>query len=259
MDDSHIFCARDQTTEELKSLLRFVLDLLRDFGLTDFYLELSTKPEGKAAGTDEEWADATEALREVGLAEGLQLVLDEGGGAFYGPKISVQTRDAIGRSWQISTIQLDFQTPQRFGIEYTGADNARHQPVMIHRALFGSVERFFGILVEHYAGAFPTWLAPVQARVLPVRDDHDAYAASVAGRLRAGGYRVDVAEADEPIGGRVRRAKLEKVPYVLVVGDDDVRDGTVGVNPRGGDVERGVSVDDFVARLQVEVDTKAVG
>ncbi|TML64861.1 MAG: threonine--tRNA ligase [Actinobacteria bacterium] len=259
MDDSHIFCARDQTTEELKSLLRFVLDLLRDFGLTDFYLELSTKPEGKAAGTDEEWADATEALREVGLAEGLQLVLDEGGGAFYGPKISVQTRDAIGRSWQISTIQLDFQTPQRFGIEYTGADNARHQPVMIHRALFGSVERFFGILVEHYAGAFPTWLAPVQARVLPVRDDHDAYAASVAGRLRAGGYRVDVAEADEPIGGRVRRAKLEKIPYVLVVGDDDVRDGTVGVNPRGGDVERGVSVDDFVARLQVEVDTKAVG
>ena len=259
MDDSHIFCARDQTTEELKSLLRFVLDLLRDFGLTDFYLELSTKPEGKAAGTDEEWADATEALREVGLAEGLQLVLDEGGGAFYGPKISVQTRDAIGRSWQISTIQLDFQTPQRFGIEYTGADNARHQPVMIHRALFGSVERFFGILVEHYAGAFPTWLAPVQARVLPVRDDHDAYAASVAGRLRAGGYRVDVVEADEPIGGRVRRAKLEKIPYVLVVGDDDVRDGTVGVNPRGGDVERGVSVDDFVARLQVEVDTKAVG
>ena len=259
MDDSHIFCARDQTTDELKSLLRFVLDLLRDFGLTDFYLELSTKPEGKAAGTDEEWADATEALREVGLAEGLQLVLDEGGGAFYGPKISVQTRDAIGRSWQISTIQLDFQTPQRFGIEYTGADNARHQPVMIHRALFGSVERFFGILVEHYAGAFPTWLAPVQARVLPVRDDHDPYAASVAGRLRAGGYRVDVVEADEPIGGRVRRAKLEKIPYVLVVGDDDVRDGTVGVNPRGGDVERGVSVDDFVTRLQVEVDTKASG
>ena len=182
----------------------------------------------------------------------LEFVLDEGGGAFYGPKISVQARDAIGRTWQISTVQLDFQQPQRFDLEYTGADNARHQPIMIHRALFGSIERFFGILVEHYAGAFPLWLAPVQARVLPVRDDHGSYALGVAERMRAEGFRVDTVAADEPLGGRVRRAKLEKIPYVLVVGDDDVRDGTVGVNPRTGDVERGVKVDALVERLAAE-------
>ena len=177
-------------------------------------------------------------------------MIDEGGGAFYGPKISVQVRDAIGRTWQLSTIQLDFQMPQRFDLEYVGADGERHRPVMIHRALFGSVERFFGMLVEHYAGAFPTWLAPVQVRVLPVRDDHDAYAAALVDRLQAEGFRADVVEADEPLGARIRKAKLEKLPYVLVVGDDDVEAGTVGVNPRGGDVERGVTVDDFVDRLR---------
>jgi threonyl-tRNA synthetase len=180
-------------------------------------------------------------------------VLDEGGGAFYGPKISVQTRDAIGRTWQMSTIQLDFQLPQRFGIEYTGADNARHRPIMIHRALFGSVERFFGVLTEHYAGAFPTWLSPVQVRVLPVRDDHGGYAEALAGRLRGEGFRVDVVGADEPLGGRIRRAKLEKLPYVLVVGDDDVAAGTAGVNAREHDVERGVAVDAFVERLRADV------
>jgi threonyl-tRNA synthetase len=188
----------------------------------------------------------------------LDLVLDEGGGAFYGPKISVQARDAIGRTWQMSTIQVDFQLPQRFELEYVGADNQRHRPIMIHRALFGSVERFFAVLVEHYAGAFPAWLAPEQVRVLPVRDDHQAYADRVADRLRGDGFRVDVAVADEPLGGRIRKAKLEKLPYVLVVGDDDVEHGTVGVNARGSDKpERNVSVDDFSARLAGDVEARA--
>jgi threonyl-tRNA synthetase len=253
MDDSHIFCSREQMQDEIMSILQFILGVLRDFGLDDFYLELSTRPEGKAIGLDEEWDEATEALRVAAESMKLELVMDEGGGAFYGPKISVQARDALGRTWQLSTVQLDFQLPQRFDLHYTGPDNAPHRPIMIHRALFGSVERFFGILVEHFAGAFPAWLAPVQVRVLPVRDDHDGYAASVVDRLRAEGFRADMTVADEPLGGRVRRAKLEKLPYVLVVGDDDVAAGTVGVNARERDVERGVSVDDFVGRLRDDV------
>ena len=257
MDDSHIFTTKEQMGAELASLLDFVLGLLADYGLSDFYLELSTKPPGKAVGTDEEWEEATEVLRQAALAKDLELVLDEGGGAFYGPKISVQARDAIGRTWQMSTIQLDFQTPQRFGIEYIGADNERHQPIMIHRALFGSIERFFGVLVEHYAGAFPAWLAPVQVRVLPVRDDHHAYAARIVDRLKADGFRSDLAEADEPLGARIRKAKLEKLPYILVVGDSDVEAGTVGVNARGSErPERDVPVDTFVDRLAAEVTAK---
>ncbi len=244
-DDAHIFCAREQVVPEITAALEFVLGLLRDYGLDDFYLELSTKPPGKAAGTDEEWEQAIDALRTVALGANLDLVMDEGGGAFYGPKISVQTRDAIGRTWQISTIQLDFQLPQRFELEYVGADNERHRPVMIHRALFGSMERFFGILVEHYAGAFPTWLAPVQVTVLPVADRHDPYAGEVAAQLQASGLRVDVVDAHaDSLGARVRDAKLAKVPYVLVVGDDDAQQQTVGVNRRGSDhPERGVALD----------------
>ena len=184
-DDSHIFCTKEQMGAELVSLLDFVLDLLRDYGLDDFYLELSTKPEEKAVGADDEWEEATEALRAAAMTKNLELVLDEGGGAFYGPKISVQARDAIGRTWQMSTIQLDFQTPQRFEMEYTGADNERHRPIMIHRALFGSIERFFAILVEHYAGAFPAWLAPVQVTVLPVSDRHDEYAFRLVDRFNS--------------------------------------------------------------------------
>jgi threonyl-tRNA synthetase len=254
MDDAHIFTTKEQMAEELDSLLTFVLDLLADYGLSDFYLELSTKPEGKAIGSDEDWEEATETLRTAASKRSLELVLDEGGGAFYGPKISVQARDAIGRTWQMSTIQLDFQEPQRFGLEYVGTDGQRHQPIMIHRALFGSVERFFGVLTEHYAGAFPTWLAPVQVRVLGVRDDHDAYAFRLVDRLKGEGFRADTVEASEKLGSRIRKAKLEKVPYVLVVGDDDVDHGTVGVNRRGSDEpERGVSVDDFVDRLRAEV------
>jgi threonyl-tRNA synthetase len=254
-DDAHIFCTRDQMHAELESLLRFVLDLLSDYGLDDFYLELSTKPEGKAVGTDDEWAEATDALRTVAERAGLELVLDEGGGAFYGPKISVQARDAIGRAWQVSTIQVDFQLPARFELEYVGADNERHRPVMIHRALFGSIERFFAILVEHYAGAFPTWLSPVQVTVLPVADRHDAYANEVAARLRGEGVRVEVHDArSDTLGARVRRAKVEKVPYVLVVGDDDVAQGTVGVNRRGTDhPQRGVALDAFAHEIDGEL------
>jgi threonyl-tRNA synthetase len=256
-DDAHIFCTFEQMTGELQSLLDFVLDLLRDFGLEDFYLELSTKPEGKAVGSDEEWEAATEALRVAAQAMGLELVMDVGGGAYYGPKISVQARDAIGRYWQVSTVQLDFQLPMRFGLEYVGADNARHRPVMIHRALFGTVERFFAILLEHYAGALPTWLMPTQVAVLPVRDDHDAYAEHVAVTCRHAGLRVEVDPADEPLGGRIRKWKLEKAPYVLVVGDDDTASGTVGVNARGSDrPDRGIALDVFVAAVAAEVESK---
>jgi threonyl-tRNA synthetase len=252
-DDAHIFCTKEQMTDELQNTLHFVLELLRDYGLTDFYLELSTRPDEKAVGSVAEWDEATEALRTAALGMDLEFVLDEGGGAFYGPKISVQARDAIGRTWQMSTIQLDFQLPQRFDMEYVGPDGQPHTPIMIHRALFGSIERFFAVLVEHYAGAFPAWLAPVQVRVLPVRDDHDIYARRLVDRLRAEGYRADMAEADEKLGSRIRKAKVEKLPYVLVAGDDDVEHSTVGVNPRGGEVERGVPVDAFVDRLAADV------
>src|SRR3954465_5698300 len=220
-DDAHIFCTREQIVPELQRALEFVISVLRDYGLDDFYLELSTKPEGKAVGTDEEWEEATEALRVVAEADDHELVMDEGGGAFYGPKISVQARDAIGRTWQMSTIQLDLQLPQRFELEYVGADNERHRPVMIHRALFGSIERFFAILTEHYAGAFPAWLAPVQVTVVPVADRHEDYAAEVVALLKADGGGTEVLHAhSDSLGARIRKAKLEKVPYVLVVGDD---------------------------------------
>ena len=257
-DDSHIYCTREQMRDELASLLQFVLALLRDYGLDDFYLELSTKPEGKAAGSDEDWDEAINVLRDVALGEGLELVLDEGGGAFYGPKISVQARDAIGRTWQLSTIQLDFNTPKKFELVYDAADGTRQQPVMIHRALFGSVERFLGVLVEHYAGAFPAWLAPVQVAVLPVGADHADYARSVHQQLRAAGFRAELQAADEPLGARIRKEKLQKLPYILVVGGDDAAAGTVGVNARGSDrPERDVALDAFVARLRTEIDTHA--
>jgi threonyl-tRNA synthetase len=253
-DDAHIFCTREQMAQELSDLLGFVLGLLRDFGLNDFYLELSTRPPGKAVGSDEEWREAEATLADVANGAGLELVLDEGGGAFYGPKISVQARDAIGRTHQLSTIQLDFQTPQRFEASYVAADNARHRPIMIHRALFGSVERFMAILIEHYAGNMPTWMSPEQVVVLGVRDDHDEYAHEVAAQLRLDGVRVIVEAANEPLGARIRRAKMDKVPYILVVGDDDVVARTVGINARGAnDPERGVTLEDFRARLVAEI------
>ena len=253
-DDAHIFCTRDQMAQELSDLLSFVLGLLRDFGLNDFYLELSTRPEGKAVGSDQEWNEAEATLADVARGAGLELVLDEGGGAFYGPKISVQARDAIGRTHQLSTIQLDFQTPQRFDANYIASDNARHRPIMIHRALFGSVERFMAILIEHYAGNMPTWMSPEQVVILGVRDDHDEYAYEVAAALGIDRVRVSVEPANEPLGARIRRAKLAKVPYILVVGDEDIAARTVGVNARGtNDPERGVGVEEFRARLAAEL------
>ncbi|HEX2275101.1 MAG TPA: threonine--tRNA ligase [Acidimicrobiales bacterium] len=252
-DDSHIFCTPEQLVPELGSLLDFVVRMLRTFGFESFTAEISTRPAEKSVGSDEDWAMATDALFEAIRASGLEYRVAEGEGAFYGPKIDIHVRDAIGRPWQLSTLQVDFQMPQRFDLGYVGPDNARHRPIMIHRALFGSIERFFGILVEHYAGAFPVWLAPVQARVLGVRDDHDGYAGAVVGRLREQGFRVDHVPADEPLGARIRKAKLEKLPYVLVVGDDDMAAGTVGVNPRGGEVERGVPVEAFAERLAADV------
>jgi len=258
-DDAHIFCTREQMPSELHSTMAFVLSLLRDFGLDDFYLELSTRPEEKAVGSAEDWEEATDALRNAAMAMDLDLVLDEGGGAFYGPKVSVQARDAIGRTHQMSTIQLDFQFPHRFDMEYVGADNGRHKPIMIHRALFGSVERFFAILLEHYAGALPTWLAPEQVRVLGVRGDHAVYAEKVADRLRAVGTRVTVDPADEPLGARIRQAKVLKIPYILVVGDDDVVAGTVGVNRRGSkQPERGVEVTSFTELIEREIAERRV-
>jgi threonyl-tRNA synthetase len=252
-DDSHIFCTREMVPDELSSLLTFVIDVLRAFGFDDFEFKLSTRPDDKAVGEDELWDLATDGLRHALESAGLDYTVDEGGGAFYGPKIDVDVKDAIGRSWQLSTLQLDFNLPERFELEYIGPDGQPHRPVMIHRALFGSVERFFGVLLEHFAGAFPAWLAPVQARVLPVAAAHEEYAATVIAGLRDRGFRVDSVEADEQLGKRIRNAKLEKLPYVLVVGDDDIAHGTVGVNPRGGDVERGVALDAFVERLAADV------
>ena len=255
-DDAHIFCTREDMRGELVRTLHFVLDLLRDFGLNDFYLELSTKPPGKGVGSDEDWAVATEALRSTATEIGLDLVMDEGGGAFYGPKISVQAQDAIGRTWQMSTVQLDFQLPERFELEYVGADNGRHRPIMIHRALFGSVERFMAVLIEHYAGALPTWLSPEQVRVIPVTDAHSDYARSVVDICGAAGLRATLDMTGEKMGALIRRAKMAKLPYVLVVGDDDVKNGTVGVNRRGSTdnrPERGVDVTDFVSEVVEEV------
>jgi threonyl-tRNA synthetase len=252
-DDSHIFCTEDQLADEVASLLDFVLSVLRAFGFDEFRFNLSTKDPDKYVGSDEVWERATEALRDALDRHGLDYGVKEGDAAFYGPKIDIDVRDAIGRSWQLSTIQADFNNPERFDLEYVGADNARHRPIMLHRALFGSVERFFGVLLEHYAGAFPTWLAPLQVRVLPVSSDHEGYAESVRAAIEAQGLRVDAIGADDALGKRIRSSKLEKIPYVLVVGDDDVANGTVGVNPRGGEVERDVALDEFLRRVSSEV------
>ncbi|HEX5366097.1 MAG TPA: threonine--tRNA ligase [Acidimicrobiales bacterium] len=255
-DDSHIFCTPDQLHDELTRLLLFVLKLLRDFGFEEFEAELATRPD-EYVGEPGEWDAAESALRAAVEATGVPYVVAEGEGAFYAPKVDVHVRDAIGRRWQLSTLQVDFQEPGRFGIEYVGADNQRHRPHMIHRALFGSIDRFFGVLLEHTAGALPTWLSPVQAQVLPVRSDHEAYALGLVDRLRAGGFRAEAAAADEPLGARIRRAKLEKVPHVVVVGDDDVAHDTVGDNPRDGRVERDLPVADLIERLRTETAVRA--
>jgi threonyl-tRNA synthetase len=249
-DDSHIYCTKEQMAGELTSLLDFVLGLLRDFGLDDFYLELSTRDDSdKFVGEMAEWAEATEALETAANASGLTLVPDPGGAAYYGPKISVQARDAIGRTWQMSTIQVDFQQPKRFELSYQGADGQRHQPVMIHRALFGSIERFVGVLTEHYAGAFPAWLAPVQVTCIPIRSENLEYLHDVAKRLRGNGVRVEVDDSDDRMQKKILRAQQHKVPFMLVAGPRDVEAGAVSLRYRNGVERRGVPLDDVVIEI----------
>jgi threonyl-tRNA synthetase len=255
-DDAHIFCAEEQVVPELRGLLAFVLRMLRDFGFETFEASLSTRDPEKSVGTDEGWALGTDALRQALHAEGIPYTVAEGEAAFYGPKIDVHIRDAIGRAWQLSTLQVDFNNPERFELEYVGADNVRRRPYMIHRALFGSIERFFGILVEHYAGAFPTWLAPVQALVVPIADRHHAYAAEVAGALEGSGVRVEVDDSSETLGNRIRKAQASKVPHVLVVGDKEVEARTVSARSRSGKERRGLPLDDFVSEVVGEIDQR---
>jgi len=248
-DDAHIYCTREQMRDELTSLLTFVLDLLKDYGLTDFYLELSTRNPDKCVGSEETWEEATETLREVATASGLDLVPDPGGAAFYGPKISVQTKDAIGRTWQMSTIQLDFNLPERFDLEYTAADGSRQRPVMIHRALFGSIERFFAVLTEHYAGAFPAWLAPVQVLAVPVAEPFNGYLEEVVARLNALGVRAEVDLSDDRFGKKIRTASTQKVPFVLIAGGEDVEAGAVSFRYRDGRQDNGVPVEEAIDRV----------
>ncbi|MEH0933420.1 threonine--tRNA ligase [Micromonospora sp. CPCC 205558] len=249
-DDSHIYCTREQMAGELSTLLSFVLDLLRDYGLDDFYLELSTRDDSpKFIGADEDWAEATEALRTAAATSGLDLVPDPGGAAFYGPKISVQARDAIGRTWQMSTIQVDFNQPERFGLEYQAADGSRQRPVMIHRALFGSIERFFGVLTEHYAGAFPAWLAPVQVVGIPIREDHTDYLHGFVAALRAEGIRAQVDAGDDRMQKKIRTAQQQKIPFMVIAGDDDVAAGTVSFRYRDGSQRNGVPIAEAVTHV----------
>jgi threonyl-tRNA synthetase len=249
-DDSHIYCTKEQMPSELRGLLQFVLDLLRDYGMDDFYLELSTRDDSpKFIGEAADWEEATEALRSAAESSGLDLVPDPGGAAFYGPKISVQVRDAIGRTWQMSTIQVDFNQPKRFGLEYQASDGSRQQPVMIHRALFGTIERFFGVLTEHYAGAFPAWLAPVQVIGIPIRSDHADYLFDFADQLRKEGIRVEVDHSDERMQKKIRNAQQQKIPFMAIAGDDDVTGGTVSFRYRDGSQRNGVPLAEAVAHV----------
>lgn len=262
MDDSHSYVTPEQAPEEIKHLLDFVLSLLRDFGLDDFYLELSTRDEtgekkDKFIGTDEQWAVATRVLEEVCVASGLELVPDPGGAAFYGPKVSVQARDAIGRTWQMSTIQYDFNQPERFGLEYQDSDGARKQPVMIHSAKFGSIERFMGVLVEHYAGAFPPWLSPVQVLGVPVAEEYEPYLQAVLDRMAAQGIRVELDASDDRFPKKIRNASRSKVPYILIAGGEDQAAGTVSFRYRDGSQENGVAIDAALAKVRAAIDAKA--
>src|SRR5689334_6439404 len=255
-DDSHSYVTAEQAPGEIKHLLNFVLGLLKDFGLDDFYLELSTRDDSKPdkfVGSDEDWAIATKVLEDVCIESGLELVPDPGGAAFYGPKVSVQCRDAIGRTWQMSTIQYDFNQPARFELEYNGADGQKHQPVMIHSAKFGSLERFFGVLVEHYAGAFPPWLAPVQVQAIPVADTFADYLYDVAAKMKAAGLRVEVDDSDDRMQKKIRNAQLQKVPFMLIAGADDVEAGAVSFRYRDGRQDNGVPVEEAIARVAAAV------
>ena len=249
-DDAHIYCTKEQMAAELDSLLTFVLNLLRDYGLNDFYLELSTKNPEKFVGIDSDWEEATETLRKAAMAQNLELVLDEGGAAFYGPKISVQAKDAIGRTWQMSTIQVDFQLPQRFELEYSAADGSRQRPVMIHRALFGSIERFFGVLTEHYAGAFPPWLAPVQAVGIPVADAFSDYLADVIKTMKKTGIRAELDASDDRMQKKVRNAQMQKVPFMVIAGEEDMAAGAVSFRYRNGEQKNGIPIAQAILEIQ---------
>ena len=256
-DDAHIYCTKEQMKDELASTLKFVLDLLADYGLDDFYLELSTKNPEKFVGDDAIWEEATRTLEEVATDSGLELVPDPGGAAFYGPKISVQARDAIGRTWQMSTIQLDFNLPERFDLEYAAADGTRQRPVMIHRALFGSIERFFGVLLEHYAGAFPAWLAPVQVLAVPVAEPFNDYLADVVAQLRAQGIRAEIDDSSDRFAKKIRTASTQKIPFVLIAGGEDVEAGAVSFRFRDGSQENGIPVADAIERIVAAVRDRA--
>jgi threonyl-tRNA synthetase len=249
-DDAHIYCTKEQMVGELDSLLTFVLNLLRDYGLNEFYLELSTKNEEKFVGEDADWAEATDALRKAATAQNLELVLDEGGAAFYGPKISVQAKDAIGRTWQMSTIQVDFQLPQRFELEYSATDGTRQRPVMIHRALFGSIERFFGVLTEHYSGAFPPWLAPVQAIGIPVADTFSDYLGEVIKQMRTAGIRAELDASDDRMQKKVRNAQMQKIPFMVIAGEEDQKAGAVSFRYRNGEQKNGIPIADAIAEIK---------
>jgi threonyl-tRNA synthetase len=249
-DDAHIYCTAEQMPGELDSLLTFVLNLLRDYGLNDFYLELSTRNPEKSVGDDAEWVAATEALRQAASLQGLDLVLDEGGAAFYGPKISVQAKDAIGRTWQMSTIQVDFQLPQRFELEYANTDGSRSRPVMIHRALFGSIERFFGVLTEHYAGAFPPWLAPVQAIGIPVAEAFTPYLSDVISQMRKAGLRVELDASDDRMQKKVRNAQMSKIPFMVIAGEEDQNAGAVSFRYRNGEQKNGIPIAEAIAEIK---------
>ncbi|WP_406717015.1 threonine--tRNA ligase [Trueperella pyogenes] len=253
-DDAHIYCTRAQMKAELTTLLDFVLSLLKDYGLDDFYLELSTKNPKKYVGDDDVWEESTRVLEEVATASGLELVPDPEGAAFYGPKISVQAKDALGRTWQMSTIQLDFNLPERFELEYTASDGTRQRPVMIHRALFGSIERFFGVLTEHYAGAFPAWLAPVQARCVPVAEAFNDYLFDVADKLRRRGVRVEVDTSDDRFGKKIRNASKDRIPFTLIAGGDDAEAGAVSFRMRDGSQDNGIAVDDAIERIVAAIE-----
>ena len=248
-DDAHIYCTAEQMPGELDSLLTFVLNLLRDYGLNDFYLELSTRNPAKSVGEDAEWESATDALRKAAEKQGLELVLDPEGAAFYGPKISVQAKDAIGRTWQMSTIQVDFQLPQRFELEYAAADGSKKRPVMIHRALFGSIERFFGVLTEHYAGAFPPWLAPVQAIGIPVADAFAPYLEEVIAELKKSGIRADIDLSDDRMQKKVRNAQMQKIPFMIIAGEEDQAKRAVSFRYRNGEQKNGVPIKDAIAEI----------
>ena len=252
-DDAHIYCTKEQMPGELDSLLTFVLNLLRDYGLVDFYLELSTRNPEKSVGEDADWVEATEALRKAAVAQNLELVLDEGGAAFYGPKISVQAKDAIGRTWQMSTIQVDFQLPQRFELEFAAADGSRQRPVMIHRALFGSIERFFGVLTEHYAGAFPPWLAPVQVVAIPVADTFTDYLHDVVKQMKSAGIRAEVDSSDDRMQKKVRNAQMQKIPYMIIAGEEDMNAGAVSFRYRNGDQKNGIPIAEAIAEILATV------